>query len=336
MKIRDVEIIIVKGDITESNAQAIVNAANNKFYMGGGVAGAIRCKGGKAIEEEAIKQGPVEVGEAVITGAGSLRAKYVIHAATMVMPACWEPGISRQRRARLNENSEVAGKTDEEIIRKATYNTLLLAQKQKITSLAFCALGCGVGHFSYEAVSKIMAQEVFRYLQEIAEPTLKKIEFVLFSGESLKIFQKNIENYLQHISGKLREGPFLTVDGIVEYDNAIVMIERKNPPLGWALPGGFVDYGETVEDAVRREIKEETNLEFSNFKLLGVYSDPKRDVRFHTVSSVFYGKGTGELKASSDAKNAKIYKVDSLPEKIAFDHRKIIEDYVNQIKKLNK
>jgi ADP-ribose pyrophosphatase YjhB (NUDIX family) len=105
-----------------------------------------------------------------------------------------------------------------------------------------------------------------------------------------------------------------------------------NPPLGWAFPGGFVDYGETVEGAVKREIKEETNLDFFDFKLLGVYSEPKRDARFHTISTVFYGKGKGELKAASDAKNVKIYVVDSLPEKIAFDHRQIIKDYVERVK----
>jgi O-acetyl-ADP-ribose deacetylase (regulator of RNase III)/ADP-ribose pyrophosphatase YjhB (NUDIX family) len=310
MRIKDTEIVVTKGNITESDNEAIVNAANNKFYMGGGVAGAIKKKGGKIIEEEAIKQGPVKVGEVVITGAGLLKAKYVIHAATMAMDF----------------------KTDENIIRKAAYNTLLAAQNKKISSIAFCALGCGVGGFSYEAASKIMAQEVFRYLQTTLLPTLKKIEFILFSEEPMQIFKKNINDYLEHITGKLREGPFLTVDGIVEFDAGIVMIERTNPPLGWALPGGFVDYGETVEEAVKREVKEETNLDFLDFRLLGVYSEPKRDARFHTVSIVFYGKGKGSLQAASDAKNAKIYKLDLLPEKIAFDHKKVIEDYIKQAK----
>jgi len=310
MKIKSTEIAETKGNITASNNEAIVNAANNKFYMGGGVAGAIKKKGGKAIEEEAVKQGPVKVGEAVITGAGSLPAKYVIHAATMAMDF----------------------KTDENIIRIAAYNTLKLAEEKRIKSISFCALGCGVGGFSYEAASKIMAQEVFRYLQEVQEPALKKIEFVLFSEDAFNIFQKNIIDYLKHITGKLRQGPFLTVDAIIEFEGGIVMIERTNPPLGFALPGGFVDYGETVEEAVKREVEEETNLQFLDFKLLGVYSDPGRDARFHTVSTVFYGKGRGKLKAASDAKNAKVYKPGSLPEKIAFDHRKIIEDYLNAAK----
>jgi 8-oxo-dGTP diphosphatase len=312
MKIRDTEILITKGDITEADAEAIVNAANNKFYMGGGVAGTIKKKGGKIIEEEAVKQGPVSVGEAVITSAGNLKAKYVIHAATMKMDF----------------------RTDEDIIRKATYNTLLLAQEKAISSIAFCALGCGVGGFSYEACSKIMAQEIFRYLHKIKQPSLKKIEFVLFSQQAYEIFKKNVIDYLTHLVNKGFEGPYLTVDAVLEYENGIVLIERTNPPLGWALPGGFVDYGETVEQAIKREVKEETNLDVAELKLLGVYSAPNRDARFHTVSVVFSTTAKGKLKASSDAKNAKVYPFDNLPDKIAFDHRKIIEDYLEQKKNL--
>jgi O-acetyl-ADP-ribose deacetylase (regulator of RNase III)/ADP-ribose pyrophosphatase YjhB (NUDIX family) len=306
MKIKNTEVIVAKGDITEIDAEAIVNAANTHFYMGGGVAGVIKKKGGKTVEEEALKQGPVKVGEAVLTSAGSLKAKYVIHAATM----------------------ELDFKTDEEIIRKATYNSLMLAQKNKIQSLAFCALGCGVGGFSYEAASKVMAQEVFRYFKETDLPTLKKIIFVLYSEDAFEIFQKNVETYLEYMIKKISSGPFLTVDGIVEYEGGIVMIERSNPPLGWALPGGFVDYGESTEEAVAREIKEETGLDLLDFKQFKVYSDPNRDPRFHTVSVVFIGKGSGELEAASDAKKAGVFKLSSLPSKIAFDHKTIINDYL--------
>jgi len=274
--------------------------------MGGGVAGAIKRAGGKIIEEEAMNKGPVKVGEAIITSAGSLKAKYVVHAATMKMDF----------------------KTDEEIIRAATYSSLLCAQENKLSSIAFCALGCGVGKFSFEAASKIMAQEVFKYLWQIKEPTLKKIIFVLNSDKAFQIFQKNVISYLEYISKKISEGPFLTVDGVIEYDGGIVMIERSNPPLGWALPGGFVDYGESVEEAVAREIKEETSLDFINFKQFKVYSKGDRDPRFHTASVVFIGEGRGSLKADSDAKASGVFKVDSLPEEIAFDHRKIVEDYI--------
>jgi len=314
VRVNDVEISVVRGDIIKIDTEAIVNAANNEFRMGGGVAGVIKRAGGKIIEEEAMKKGPVSVGKAIITSAGSLRAKYVVHAATMKMDF----------------------KTNEEIIRKATYSSLLCAQENKVTSLAFCALGCGVGRFSLEAASKIMAQEVFRYIRQVKEPTLEKIVFVLNSDEAFGVFQKNVVSYLEYISKKISAGPFLTVDGIIEYRQRIVMIERSNPPSGWALPGGFVDYGESVEEAIAREVKEETNLDFVNFKQFKVYSQGDRDPRFHSVSVVFIGEGKGSLKSGSDAKEAGVFKLDSLslkgwlclPEKIAFDHRKVIEDYI--------
>lgn len=304
MKIGGTEILVAKGDITKADTVAIVNAANNKFLMGGGVAGAIKRKGGKVIEDEAVKQGPVEVGEAVLTGAGALPVKYVIHAATMKMDF----------------------KTDEEIIRKAAGSALSCAQKNNISSLAFCALGCGVGGFSYAAAAKIMAQEVFRYLRETPAPVLKKIVFVLYSQEAYEIFNKNVCSYLDYIGKKIGQGPFITVDGIVRYQGGIVLIERSNPPFGWALPGGFVDYGESLEEAVAREVEEETHLKFVNFRQSRVYSAPGRDPRFHTVSAVFIGTGQGRVKADSDAQGAAVFKLDSLPEKIAFDHRQIIEE----------
>jgi len=305
MKIKDVDIVITRGDITASDAEAIVNAANNHFYMGGGVAGAIKRRGGRVIEEEAVKQGPVKVGEAVLTSAGSLKSKYVIHAATM----------------------EMDFKTNEEIVRKAVYSSLKLAQNHGISSIAFCALGCGVGKFSYNTASKIMAQEIFRYIRETENTSLKRIEFVLYSEKAYEIFDKNIEGYLNYMMHKLILGPYLTVDGIVEYEGGIIMVERSNPPLGWALPGGFVDCGESVENAVAREIREETGLTLKNISLFKVCSDPSRDPRFHTVSVVFTGCGGGRLKAGDDAKAAGVFTTDNLPDKIAFDHRTIIKEY---------
>lgn len=128
--------------------------------------------------------------------------------------------------------------------------------------------------------------------------------------------------------------PFLAVDGIVEIYNeagifeGIVLIERLNTPKGIALPGGFVDIGETVEAAVVREMKEEISLGISIESLLGVYSDPARDARFHCVSVVFICKGVGIPKGADDAKEAFIYPLDDIPyEKLVFDHAKIIKDY---------
>ncbi|UCD16158.1 MAG: NUDIX hydrolase [Candidatus Omnitrophota bacterium] len=173
-----------------------------------------------------------------------------------------------------------------------------------------------------------MAQEVFRYLRTESAPTLKKIVFVLYSQASYEVFNKNVCSYLEHINKKISSGPFITVDAVIEYAGGIVMVERSNPPFGWALPGGFVDYGESVETAVVRETKEETNLDFLDFKQWKVYSDPDRDPRFHTISVVFIGKGKGELRAASDAKDVKVFELGVLPQKIPFDHRKVIEDYI--------
>ena len=121
--------------------------------------------------------------------------------------------------------------------------------------------------------------------------------------------------------------PFPTVDIIIEVEGGIVLIERKNPPHGWAIPGGFVDYGETVEAAAVREAREETGLVVQLTGLLGVYSDPSRDPRSHTISTVFVASAAGQPVADDDAANAGVFTEDTLPEDIAFDHREILEDY---------
>ncbi|HOV89955.1 MAG TPA: NUDIX hydrolase [Syntrophorhabdaceae bacterium] len=126
--------------------------------------------------------------------------------------------------------------------------------------------------------------------------------------------------------------PFLTIDIIIRYQDGIVLIERKNYPYGWALPGGFVDIGESLEAAAVREAKEETSLDVTLIEQFYTYSKPDRDPRFHTVSVVFIGDGKGVLKGRDDAKKAQVFKEDNLPELIAFDHRAIINDYLNYIK----
>ena len=125
----------------------------------------------------------------------------------------------------------------------------------------------------------------------------------------------------------LPKTPLLTVDIIIQFQGGIVLIERKNPPAGWALPGGFVDVGESVESAAVREAKEETSLDVRLIEQFHVYSDPRRDPRFHTASVVFIGEGSGTLKAADDARKAVVYTADDLPAMIAFDHGKILQDY---------
>lgn len=121
--------------------------------------------------------------------------------------------------------------------------------------------------------------------------------------------------------------PIPTVDIIIEVEGGIVLIKRKNYPYGWALPGGFVEYGESLEDAAIREAKEETGLDVIDLRQFHTYSSPDRDPRHHTISTVFIGKGMGVLKGGDDAKEARIFSKDNLPEDIAFDHRKILTDY---------
>ena len=308
MKIKNTEIKVVIGDITESRADAIVNAANNKLVMGGGVAGVIKKKGGKVIEEEALKKAPIEIGGAVFTSAGELAAKYVIHASTMGMDF----------------------KTDEIKIRNACKNSLRLAVELKINSIVFPALGCGTGGFPFLASAKIMAQEVLRHLRE--EPiSLKEIIFCLNTQEAFTVFNKGVLGYLEYVTTKLSSGPFVTVDAIIELSEGIVIIQRSNPPFGWALPGGFVDYGESLEDAVKREAKEETNLDLTQIKQFHTYSNPQRDPRFHTIGTVFIAKAKGKPKAGDDAVGLKVIKPSEI-EKLdfAFDHKKILQDYLKK------
>lgn len=123
-------------------------------------------------------------------------------------------------------------------------------------------------------------------------------------------------------------GPLLTVDIIIEMaSGGIVLVERNNPPPGWALPGGFVDYGETVENAAIREAKEETSLDVTLIEQFHTYSDPRRDPRHHTVSTVFIAIADGTVQGADDAKTAKVFFELELPSQIAFDHPVILTDY---------
>jgi ADP-ribose pyrophosphatase YjhB (NUDIX family) len=121
--------------------------------------------------------------------------------------------------------------------------------------------------------------------------------------------------------------PFLTVDIIIECHGGIVLIERKNPPHGWALPGGFVDYGESLESAAVREALEETSLKVHLVEQMHTYSDPDRDPRHHTVSTVFIATAQDLPKAADDAVNAGIFTAANLPSPLVFDHFHILSDY---------
>jgi len=171
LKVNQTVIKIVKGDITAFTTDAIVNASNNHLWMGGGVAGAIKHAGGKVIEEEAVRLGPIPIGEAVITGAGKLKAKYVIHAAGM--------GQDLQ--------------TDAEKIALATRNSLHRAKQYHLSSIAFPAIGTGVGGFSAGSAAEVMVQEAINHAKQ--DTSLTEIIFVLYDNRTYTSFLRVFEQF---------------------------------------------------------------------------------------------------------------------------------------------
>jgi len=129
------------------------------------------------------------------------------------------------------------------------------------------------------------------------------------------------------------QNPIPTVDILIQVESrkGVVLIKRKNPPSGWAIPGGFVDYGESLEEAARREAKEETNLDVKLIRQFHTYSDPARDPRHHTISTVYVAKGKGRLRARDDALEIGLFAEPDLPDEIAFDHRAILSDYFRSV-----
>ena len=121
--------------------------------------------------------------------------------------------------------------------------------------------------------------------------------------------------------------PVPTVDVIIEVGDRIALIRRKHPPPGWAIPGGFIDAGEQAQDAGVREALEETGLRVTLTHLLGVYSDPARDPRRHTISTVYIGTAEGTPSGGDDAAEARLFSADDLPSPLAFDHARILADY---------
>ncbi len=126
---------------------------------------------------------------------------------------------------------------------------------------------------------------------------------------------------------EIYKNPIPTVDIIIETPEGIVLIKRRNPPYGWALPGGFVDYGETLEEAAVREAKEETGLDIELIRQFHAYSDPDRDPRQHTITVVFIAKAEGRPTAGDDAKEVAVFTKENLPKPLAFDHERILKDY---------
>lgn len=184
--------------------------------------------------------------------------------------------------------------------------------------------------FPIVGAAKIVAQETLKVLKR-GNNALRKIMINVQGQETLRVFRKTFEGYIEHIENDLGEEPYYTVDLIIELPEGVVLIERSNPPYGWALPGGFIDPGEKPLEAAIREAKEETNLDVADVKELGVYGQPGRDPRFRTVSTVFIAKGVGRPQFGDDAKGLKIIPYSELLNfKYAFDHQQIISDYLRQ------
>lgn len=163
------KVVISQGDLTETATDAIVNAANNDLQLGGGVAGAIRRKGGPAIQEECDRIGPVAIGEAAITGAGHLRARYVIHAASM----------------------RLGGSTTEGNLRASTRNSLLRAKENGLRSIAFPAVGTGIAGFPVDRCAEIMLEEVRAHLG--GATSLELVKFVLFDTAARETFERTLQ-----------------------------------------------------------------------------------------------------------------------------------------------
>ena len=157
-----------QGDLTAAKVDAIVNAANNDLILGGGVAGAIRARGGPSIQEGCRRIGPIRIGEAAITGGGNLPARHVIHAASM----------------------ELGGLTDEPGLRESTRNSLLRAHENRLESIAFPAIGTGIAGFPMERCAEVMLEEIRAHLN--SETTLKRVEIVLFDQPALRVFERTM------------------------------------------------------------------------------------------------------------------------------------------------
>ena len=168
-------VVLEQGDLTKADTDAIVNAANNDLQLGGGVAGAIRRKGGPSIQQECDAIGSISIGEAAVTGGGNLKAKYVIHAASMGL----------------------GGLTTAESLRASTRNSLLRAEEKGIATVAFPAVGTGIAGFPLSDCAEIMLEEVVKHLQ--GETSLRQVRFVLFDGPALTVFRDTWNQKLKEL-----------------------------------------------------------------------------------------------------------------------------------------
>ncbi len=221
----------------------------------------------------------------------------------------------------------VQGAVDEHAVRAAVREVLARAEAEDISSVMVLPVGIEAG-FPLVGCAKIISQEVLRACRE-GKGGLRAIDIALPDKPAFDLFEKQVFGYLRHVTEDLSWGPYVCVDAIIEINGGLVVIERTNPPFGYALPGGFVDRGESLEAAVCREAREETDLELTDVKQFHTYSDPLRDPRFHTITTMFTAKGAGVPKAGDDAKALRVVPFAELRSlTYAFDHNQVIDDYL--------
>lgn len=214
----------------------------------------------------------------------------------------------------------------EELLRQECRKALHQARAKKYKTL--CLAPLVLENFPLVGLTRVVTQEIHRFLTR-EKTALQKVTICLSDKKLYRIFKKEVTGYLNHLLKTLAGEPYITVDVIIELPKGIVIIERSNPPFGWALPGGFVDRDESLETAVRREAMEETHLKLENLRQFHTYSDPRRDPRFHTIDVVFIAKGKGRPQSGDDAKNLKIVPCKDLLRGVyAFDHKQIIREYL--------
>ena len=232
------------------------------------------------------------------------------------------------------EAAAAAGaRPDEHSVRAACAGILEKARVGGALSLALPAIGLDAG-MSPVTSGKIMVQEAIRAARS-GTSGLTRIVLCCPRENDFPLFSKTVNGYLRHFVDVLIWGPFVTVDAIIETAGGLVLIKRSNPPLGYALPGGFVDYGESLEDAVRREAREETGLELLDLAQFHTYSDPARDPRFHTITTVFSARADGTPRAGDDAADVRLVRgqeIDGLS--FAFDHRQVVRDWLERRRQL--
>ncbi len=218
---------------------------------------------------------------------------------------------------------------DERSVRAACAAAIAGAAGRGAASVAVPLYGLDAG-LSPVVAGKILVQEAIRTARE-GRTSLRRILLCCPDAAAFETFQRTVNGYLRHLVDVLIWGPFVTVDAIIEVPGGIVVVERSSPPLGCAFPGGFVDYGESLEEAVRRESMEETGLELLDLEQMHTYSDPARDPRFHTITTVFTARAVGSPRAGDDAAAVRVVSPQEARRlTFAFDHARVLEDWLRR------